>query len=157
MNWDQHIQSACSHGDSLASFSQSELWEVVGEWSPASTDCAPSLNGRGVGARYDGSYSGSSHIGSCTGKTGPASSFSSDYKTFLRKYWEAQTQTYERGIGWIMWAWKAENADDWSYQAGLKVGKSVRVDVCMTMLTHAQNGWIPQNPTNYQYPNICGS
>jgi glucan 1,3-beta-glucosidase len=35
-------------------------------------------------------------------------------------------------------AWKAENADDWSYQAGLKYG------------------WIPWNPTDYKYPGICG-
>ena len=70
--------------------------------------------------------------------SGKASTFSASYKTFLRKFWEAQTITYEKGgQGWIQWTWKAEEADEWSYQAGLK------------------NGWIPQNPTNRQYPNIC--
>jgi aryl-phospho-beta-D-glucosidase BglC (GH1 family) len=61
------------------------------------------LNGRGVGARYDGSMSGSPKVGSCTGLTGKASTFSSSYKKFLRQYWEAQVITYELGQGWIQW------------------------------------------------------
>ncbi|KAI0077473.1 exo-beta-1,3-glucanase [Panus rudis PR-1116 ss-1] len=130
----QHIQSACSHASDLSSF---DLWTVVGEWTPAMTDCAKYLNGRGVGARYDGSFPGSTRVGSCTGLTGKSSSFSSSYKTFLRQSWEAQTITYEKGAGWIQWLWKAEQADDWSYQAGLA------------------GGWIPKNPTDRQYPNIC--
>ncbi|KAF7799222.1 hypothetical protein EIP86_010454 [Pleurotus ostreatoroseus] len=130
----QHISAACDYASSLSSF---DLWLIVGEWTPAPTDCAKYLNGRGVGARYDGSYPGSTFVGSCTGMTGSASSFSAAYKTFLRQYWEAQVITYEKGDGWIQWTWKAENADDWTYQAGLA------------------NGWIPQNPTQLQYPNIC--
>ncbi|KAG6910487.1 hypothetical protein DXG01_009906 [Tephrocybe rancida] len=131
----EHISSACSQGSSLSSFS---LWVIVGEWTPAATDCAKYLNGRGIGSRYDGSFPGSSRVGSCTGLTGKASSFSSAYKTFLRQYWEAQTSTYEQGQGWIQWAWKTEITDEWSYQAGLA------------------NGWIPQNPTTRAFPNICG-
>ncbi|KAG1765106.1 glycoside hydrolase family 5 protein [Suillus occidentalis] len=133
-NYSQHIKEACSHGSSLADF---DLWIIVGEWTPASTDCAKWLNGRGTGARYDGSMSGTTAVGSCTGKTGNATSFSSDYKQFMRQYWEAQIISYEKGSGWIQWTWKAENADDWSYQAGLKYG------------------WIPQDPTDLEYPNIC--
>ncbi|KAF8971704.1 glycoside hydrolase superfamily [Flammula alnicola] len=107
-------------------------------WTPASNDCAKYLNGRGVGARYDGSYPGSTRVGSCTGLTGSASTFSSSYKTFLRQFWEAQVMSYEKGgQGWIQWTWKAENADEWTYQAGLA------------------NGWIPQNPTSFEFPNIC--
>ena len=102
------------------------------------TDCAKYLNGRGVGARYDGTYPGSTKVGSCTGLTGSASSFSPEYKTFLRKMWEAQVISYEKGNGWLQWTWKAENADEWSYQAGIA------------------NGWIPEDPTNHQYPTICG-
>ncbi|KAF5385032.1 hypothetical protein D9615_001239 [Tricholomella constricta] len=131
----QHIQTACSKASSL---SNASLWVIVGEWTPAATDCAKYLNGRGVGSRYDGSYPGSTRVGSCTGKTGKASTFSAQYKTFLRQYWEAQTSTFEKGQGWIQWTWKAEIADEWSYQAGLA------------------NGWIPQNPTTRAYPNICG-
>lgn len=88
----QHIQNACSRTD-LGTF---DLWVIVGEWTPAATDCAKYLNGRGVGARYDGSYPGSSRVGSCNGLTGSASTFSSDYKTFLRQYWEAQVCSASR-------------------------------------------------------------
>ena len=45
--------------------------------------------------------------------------------------------TYEKGDGWLQWTWKAEDADDWSYQAGL------------------QYGWIPNDPTDLEYPTIC--
>jgi glucan 1,3-beta-glucosidase len=46
--------------------------------------------------------------------------------------------TFEKAGGWIQWTWKTESADDWSYSAGL------------------QYGWIPQNPSDREYPNICG-
>ncbi|KAG6840298.1 hypothetical protein C0991_007659 [Blastosporella zonata] len=130
----QHIQSACGWGSSLSSF---HLPVIVGEWTPAATDCAKYLNGRGIGSRYDGTFPGSTRVGSCQGLTGHASTFSEDYKTFLRQYWEAQSSTFGQGQGWFQWAWKAEKADEWSYQAGLA------------------NGWIPQNPTDREYPNIC--
>jgi glucan 1,3-beta-glucosidase len=81
------------------------------------TDCAKYLNGRGVGARYDGTFAGSSRIGSCSGKTGKASTFSAAFKTELRKSWEAQIQTYEKNAnGWVQWTWKTEVTDEWSYQ-----------------------------------------
>ena len=152
----QHISTVCGKKSSLANF---DLWTIVGEWTPglvlltfpersahrmkleAMTDCAKYLNGRGVGARYDGTRSGSPKVGSCTGLSGAASTFSSSYKTFLRKFWEAQTSSYEAGAGWVQWTWKTESGtgEEWSYSAGLKYG------------------WIPQNPTQRQYPNICSS
>ena len=46
--------------------------------------------------------------------------------------------TFEKASGWIQWTWKAEQADEWSYSAGL------------------QFGWIPRVPTNRKYPQICG-
>jgi glucan 1,3-beta-glucosidase len=49
---------------------------MVGEWSLASTDCAFWLNGRGVGARYDGTYPYSPRVGSCQGKSGKGGDFS---------------------------------------------------------------------------------
>ena len=132
---DEHISVACSQGSALSAF---HLLVIVGEWTPAATDCAKYLNGLGRGARYDGTYGGASRTGDCSTMTGSGATFSQDYKTFLRKYWEAQTLAFERGAGWLQWTWKAEQADDWSYQAGLKYG------------------WIPQDPTNRQYPGICG-
>ncbi|KAK7434061.1 hypothetical protein VKT23_020387 [Stygiomarasmius scandens] len=131
----EHIDYACSRASTLESF---DLWPIVGEWTPAMTDCAKYLNGRGIGSRYDGTYPGSSFIGPCYGQTGKASTFTQEYKTTLRKFWEAQVIAYEKGgAGWIQWTWKAEDADDWSYQAGL------------------ENGWIPKDPTERVYPNIC--
>ncbi|KAI9511874.1 exo-beta-1,3-glucanase [Russula earlei] len=134
-----HIQSACSNAARLIDFNQNQLWTIVGEWTPAMTDCAKYLNGRGVGARYDGTISpGAPRYGSCVGMTGSGSTFTMSYKTFLRQTWEAQVITYEKASGWLMWTWKTEDADEWSYSAGL------------------QYGWIPQNPNDHLYPTICG-
>ncbi|KIY50406.1 exo-beta-1,3-glucanase [Fistulina hepatica ATCC 64428] len=134
MTEDQHISTACARGTQIESF---DLWIVVGEFSPANTDCAKYVNGRGVGARYDGTYPQSPYVGSCSGLTSSGSSFSADYRTFLRKFWEAQVISFEKGEGWLQWTWKVENADEWSYQAGLKYG------------------WIPRDPTDLKYPDIC--
>ena len=87
MSWDQHISKACDKRPQYANF---HLWTVVGEWSLAFTDCAKYLNGRGIGARYDGSRSGSPRIDDCEPWTGNGKDFSREYKTFLRKFWEAQ-------------------------------------------------------------------
>lgn len=136
MSYDDHIQRACTNATIM---SQSPLMTIIAEWTATNNDCGPHLLGRFVGPRYDGSLNGTSRVGSCFGMTGKASTFSEEYKGFMRKYWEAQTQSYEKGgEGWVMWTWKMENADEWSYQAGL------------------ENGWIPQDPTDYKYPNICG-
>ncbi|EJU03454.1 glycoside hydrolase [Dacryopinax primogenitus] len=136
MSWDDHISNACSNAGNLAS---NDLWTIVGEWSTASTDCATYINGRGMGSRYDGSYGdGAAAIGNCYGQSGSSSTFSSEYKTFLRQFWEAQVSTYEQGDGWIYWCWKNEDADDWSYSAGLA------------------GGWISSDPDDREYPNICG-
>ena len=90
-----HIQSACGNAGRLIDFNQNNMWTIVGEWTPAMTDCAKYLNGRGVGARYDGSISqGAPRYGSCEGLTGPGWSFSQDYKDFLRQTWEAQVRSY---------------------------------------------------------------
>ena len=130
----EHIRVACSQGNTLSSF---HLWTIVCEWTPAPTDCAKYLNGRGRGARYDGSFGNNNMARSCLNKSGSGDNFSPEYKTFLRQYWEAQSMTFEKGAGWLQRTWKAEQADDWSYQAGLKYG------------------WIPKDPTNMMYPDIC--
>ncbi|KAI5122292.1 hypothetical protein M0805_002371 [Coniferiporia weirii] len=139
---DEHISFACSLNSSLTDFDENDLWTIVGEWSAASTDCALWLNGRGVGARWDGTYFPTSDtpvLGSCAGLTGSSANFSSDYKTFLRQYWEVQADIGESVQGWIWWAWKAENADEWSYQKGI------------------EGGWIPQDPTERLYPGLCNN
>jgi len=134
-----HIQSACGNAGELSDFNNNQLLTIVAEWTPAMTDCAKYLNGRGVGARYDGSIRpGAPFHGSCNGQTGTGSTFTQGYKDFLRKTWEAQVITFEKASGWIQWTWKTESAHEWSYSAGL------------------QYGWIPHNPGERKYPNICG-
>ncbi|KAJ7475829.1 glycoside hydrolase family 5 protein [Mycena latifolia] len=137
-SFDDHISFACSSMTDLTNFAKGNIWTVVGEWSTAVTDCTLWLNGRGVGSRWDGTYFGpTTPLGSCAGWTGSYANFSSDYKTFLRKYWEVQVTMGENVQGWLFWTWKAENSDEWSYQKGL------------------EGGWIPQDPTNRLYPDIC--
>ncbi|WVQ82333.1 hypothetical protein IAT38_004461 [Cryptococcus sp. DSM 104549] len=137
-NWDQHIAGAC---DKASTYSASQLWLIVGEWTVASTDCAKYLNGRGIGARYDGSYPGSSYVGTCSDKSNDVSKYSDEYKAFMGKYWDVQTQIYENnGQGWIHWTWKTEDAGDWGYEAGL------------------DGGWIPYD-AGYHYnslSSLCG-
>ncbi|KAK7058472.1 hypothetical protein VNI00_002106 [Paramarasmius palmivorus] len=136
LNETEHIKQACSSAKDIQS--AVDMLVIVGEWTTATHDCAKYLNGQGVGARYDGTYPGSNKVGSCQNVTGHAENFSSEYKEFLRKMWEAQIVTFELGAGWLQWTWKAEIADEWTYKAGL------------------EHGWIPQDPTNLKYPDICG-
>jgi glucan 1,3-beta-glucosidase len=95
-------QYACSLIPNLVSYASHNLYTVSGEWSTAPTDCAKWLNGRGVGARWDGTWQTNTSIyfGSCDGWTGTYASFSDDYKTFLRKYWEVQVAVGEAVQGW---------------------------------------------------------
>ncbi|KAK7033111.1 glycoside hydrolase family 5 protein [Favolaschia claudopus] len=137
-SFDDHITFACNSMNDLTNFAQHNIWTVVGEWSTAVTDCTKWLNGRGVGARWDGTwYQPNTPFGSCDGWTGSYANFSSNYKQFLRKYWEVQVMMGEKVQGWIYWTWKAENSDDWSYQKGL------------------EGGWIPQDPDDRLYSDIC--
>ena len=138
MTTNEHLQLACNQTEILESY---ELDVVVGEWCPAITDCAKYLNGRGVGARFDGTYPNSTYVGDCSLYTGSGASFSGDYKEFLRKFWEVQADAYETRYGWVQWLWKTEEGtgEEWSYKAGLEYG------------------WIPQDPTERKYPGLCDS
>ncbi|CAK7271905.1 hypothetical protein SEPCBS119000_004843 [Sporothrix epigloea] len=103
---------------------------MVGEWSQADTDCAQWLNGIGNGARWAGNFSGKTipycPTGngqcSCALSNQPVSSYSTDFKSFLLSFAEAQMSAYETGWGWFYWTWKTESAPLWSYQAGLRGG-----------------------------------
>ncbi|EEB94459.1 hypothetical protein MPER_06722, partial [Moniliophthora perniciosa FA553] len=133
-SYDEHIASACAQKSSIAS---SELWTVVGEWSVSLTNCAnngyyPAYGGNS----YDGS-SGGKKYGDCSAVSGSGANFTQEFKTFLRKYWEAQTSAFDAGVGWIYWTWKTETVDEWSYSKGLEYK------------------WIPQDPTERLYPDIC--
>ena len=58
---------------------------------------------------------------------------------WVPRYYEAQVAIGEAIQGWVYWTWKVEDADDWSYQRGL------------------EGGWIPQDPSDRMYPDICSS
>ncbi|ORY02208.1 putative exo-beta-1,3-glucanase [Basidiobolus meristosporus CBS 931.73] len=125
----QHLDMACGEKQKMGN---SPIRTVVGEWSLATTDCTPWLNGFQKGARYDGTYLTSSPV--CPGCTckdeGNVSTFNSAYRVFLRQYAEKQMDAYEASYGWIFWNFKAENAPQWNYIQGV------------------EEGWIPNPPTN---------
>jgi len=82
----QHINASCQMIDGLVTYAKSNLNTITGEWSTAITDCAKWLNGRNVGARWDGTYAANEPtFGSCDGWTGNMTTFSDNYKTFLRQ------------------------------------------------------------------------
>jgi len=131
-----HVSTACALGPKLVN---TDKWTIVGEWTGAQTDCAKWLNGLGKGARYDGTFPGSSTVGSCNGKyTGTVAGLSSDDKSNLRHFIEAQLDAYERHTGWIFWTWITESAPEWHMKDLLA------------------NGLFPQPLTSRQYPGQCG-
>lgn len=116
----EHVSTACSFG---ASMTMNNKWTISGEWTGAMTDCAKWLNGKDKGARYDGTFDGSSKVGECTGKsTGTVAGLSSTDKTNIRKFIEAQLDGYEKASGWIFWTWKNEAAPEWHMQDLLSNG-----------------------------------
>ncbi|KEI37308.1 glycoside hydrolase family 5 protein, partial [Mixia osmundae IAM 14324] len=137
---DARVQIYCSYNASLSDAS-SHHPVIVGEFTAASSDCAAYLNGRGRGARFDGTLPGGTRRGSCTDRTGSASRFSDDYKHSLARFWQAQVETYESSAsGWIHWTWRSEgNSDDWDYSAGV------------------EHGWIPKDPTQRLVSQQCNS
>lgn len=117
---DAHNSAACGMASKLAG---TDKWTIVGEWTGAQTDCAKWLNGYGKGARYDGTFEGSSKVGSCDGKyTGTVENLSDDDKKNLKSFIAAQVAAYESHTGWIFWTWKTESAPEWHMQDLLKAG-----------------------------------
>lgn len=94
---DQRRGAVCAYKGPFADHTANQHWVITGEWTLATTDCAKYLNGRNVGARYDGSYSGSSFIGSCQGKSGNGDDWTEEYKNQLRGMWNTQVDTFENG------------------------------------------------------------
>ncbi|KAJ5398872.1 hypothetical protein N7465_009361 [Penicillium sp. CMV-2018d] len=121
MDTQTHVSNVCSFAqDHLVT---SDKWAVVGEWTGAMTDCAKYLNGKGIGARYDGTFSGSQHIGSCEGKsTGSVEAMSEEDRSNTRRFIEGQLDAYEKGNGWLYWTWKTEGAPEWDMQQQIAGG-----------------------------------
>lgn len=106
----QHCQNVCTNANS---WSGADKWSFIGEWTAAMTDCAPNLRGYGVGARYDGTDSGSSRHGSCSALNN-ISAWSQQQREDTRAYIEIQMDTFERmSDGWAFWTLKTEGAAEW--------------------------------------------
>lgn len=109
---------------------------LFAEWSQADTDCTTYLTGVGWGNRWEGTYdTGNDSTSiltprcptkddkcSCSKANADPSTWSAEYKKFLKMFAEAQMHSFEKGWGWWYWTWKTESAPQWSYEAGLKAG-----------------------------------
>lgn len=117
----EHIDNVCNNFKK--DLAACPLWNIVGEWSLATTDCAKWLNGYGRGARWDMTYESDTYFGTCEGRDDP-DSFSEEYKNFLNRWAEYQMDAYEENSGWFFWTFKTENvtAPQWDYLEGLKRG-----------------------------------
>ncbi len=110
MSASDHVSYVCSNS---GTYGGADKWTVVGEWTGAMTDCAKYLNGYGVGARYDGTYPGSSKVGDCSFQN-DITQWSASFKADTRKYIEAQIATFEKVTqGWMWWNFKTEGAAEW--------------------------------------------
>ncbi|WWC86985.1 uncharacterized protein L201_001866 [Kwoniella dendrophila CBS 6074] len=125
MGYNENLNWYCSQVDYLKN-SNNAHWTIVGEFTPANTDCAFWLNGRGRGARYDNTLNTSKPLqypGDCNAKTGAdPSKFSAEYVDYLARSFEIQTWVYEQASGYVVWCWKTEQAADWSMQTGITYG-----------------------------------
>lgn len=129
----QHVDLACAFGREKVS--KTDKPTIIGEWSGALTDCAKYLNGRGQGARYDGTFPDSRHVGSCVGRSvGSVTGLSVQDQQNLRRFIEAQLNAAEMGRGWVFWTWKTEGAPEWDMQQLI------------------QSGVFPQPLTDRRYP-----
>ncbi|OCF58914.1 glucan 1,3-beta-glucosidase [Kwoniella mangroviensis CBS 10435] len=125
MGYNANLDWYCSQVDYLRQ-SNNIHWTIVGEWTPANTDCAFWLNGKGRGARYDNTLTTSDPLqfpGDCSAKTGSdPSKFSAEYVDYLARSFEIQSWVYEQASGYVVWTWKTEQASDWSMQTGITYG-----------------------------------
>jgi len=114
---------------------------MAGEFSVAVNDCATYLNGVGVGSRWDGTFPSSTYRHSpnstCVG-TSDISTYTAEYKTFMKQFFLAQIEAFEQGAGWFYWNFKTESSPLWSYFDGV------------------DNGWIPEDINN-RGPGFCAS
>ena len=111
MSYAEHQQLVCSNVKNYGW--NTDHWIVVGEWTGALTDCASSLNGRGVGARYDGTYPHSTRVGSCD-FANDITKWSAQQRQQTTDYIEQQISVFEQFTkGWVFWNFKTESAPEW--------------------------------------------
>ncbi|KAI8058598.1 glycoside hydrolase superfamily [Syncephalis plumigaleata] len=131
MDKDGHANTVCAKRKELQAAAE-HYPVIVGEWSLATNDCAKWLNGFKVGARWDGTFPARNgrpihENGTCDGHN-DVSSFTPEYRAWLRRFAELQMDAYEAGRGWFFWNFKTEESPQWDYLLGV------------------EEGWIPRNP-----------
>lgn len=117
-----HRQGVCN--DAYEWAQNQDKWLICGEWTAAMTDCAPYLNGYGVGSRYDGTYPGSPKVGDC-GPINDIGSWTDTFKNDMRGFIEAQLEVFDHYTqGYMFWNFKTENtsAPEWDLFALLDAG-----------------------------------
>ena len=99
-------------------------WVVVGEWSAALTDCAPALNGYGLGSRWEGSFPrGSTLTGRSCGTINYIDQWNQTTKDDTSRYIKAQIDTYESLTqGWVFWNFKTTASAEWDLERLLNHG-----------------------------------
>ena len=117
---EEHIGQVYSDASEYLSGCDKTL--IVGEWTAAMTDCAPALNGYGIGARFDGTYSrrnpdgtydSSTAVGSCA-NINFIDQWSAYNKSTTTNFIKAQISAYEtQANGWSFWNFKTEASAEW--------------------------------------------
>ncbi len=122
-----NLAAPCNYWGDMTNTSQRDFGlTTAGEWSLAINDCGKWVNGVDLGARYDGSFSGSSAVGNCDSWndwTTWSPSTKSGFLNFALTSMDA-LQNY------FFWTWKIGNstvtgkveAPFWSYSLGLQNG-----------------------------------
>ncbi|KAK1221389.1 hypothetical protein PQX77_015796 [Marasmius sp. AFHP31] len=140
-SWDAHISTPCQWGrefnESMGVFGLSS----AGEWSNAINDCGLWLNGIPEGTRYDGTYAGSSRVGSCD-RWLDYDNYSDDTKALIKMFALASMDGLQNYffLTWKIGASTKTNkvmSPAWSYQLGL------------------ENGWMPKDPRDAD--GTCGN
>ncbi|CAD1809982.1 Glucan 1,3-beta-glucosidase 2 [Candida parapsilosis] len=115
-NVTQHLKNIENYA---ASISKEKHPAIVGEWSAALTDCAPWLNGIGLGTRYEGTAPyDTKAAGKCSEVTRHPSKWSGKQKKDYRRFVEMQLYQYNAHTkGWIFWCWKTQGeATEWDFR-----------------------------------------
>lgn len=141
----QHLDHAKQTGDKMA---QNDAPTICGEFSGAITDCTKWINGRNIGARYDGTYPDSGPaIGSCAGTpSGKVADLSDEQQKSIGDYIKAQITAFEKADGWTFWTCTllcpfrvmtcaddilgvTESAPEWNYKELAAAGVVPKYDV----------------------------
>ncbi|PLB55144.1 putative glucan 1,3-beta-glucosidase A [Aspergillus steynii IBT 23096] len=131
-----HVNNVCQYAHQHLLASNRAV--IVGEWTGALTDCTKYLNGKGVLARYDGTYASDTKFGDCGDKhQGSVADLPAGDQENIRRFIEAQLDAYELKSGWLFWTWKTEGAPGWD------------------MSDLLEHGVFPEPPTDRRYPNQC--